>query len=491
MSNTNTVADNNNLIAISNGCINTESKPGTTITNSPHITNQLNTAGSTHTKLASAQHLKHFEENFTGTPVIIIELINANNTNGSWHPLKPWAKLLCNNFFGINSIKPNGFRKINVAFDSTFHANKCLESPLLSEHNLSAYIPSTLILSHGIIKLDTSLREEDFWEGLKCDVPVIAFKRISVNRDGTLTPTRIEVLNIKNLPFTSFWSCYIPGDALIPPEIWNSPFQLGTKNVLFCGDFNAHHQAWGSFYSSRRGNMIYDTINSLGLSVLNTGTVTHLGRPNCPDSAIDISFSSPDLNWLTTWHTLTEPHGSDHFPIIISLNSDNHSRRNPQNAHNTSFPSIQFNLNKADWVLFSQSVSNNMFSLDETICPIESYNMFIQIIFISAKISISPKNNNDKHFPSSPPWWDTYCTQAVNSQKNLFRIFRRSSSPSDFFNYKNACASTTRLLKNKKKNAWKQVCTNLNPSSSLKHLWQTAKRFRNCIQPPTRPLNDD
>ena len=201
MSNTNTVADNNNPIAISNGCINTESEPGTTITNSPHITNQLNTPGSTHTKLASAQHLTHFEENFTGTPIIIIELINANNTNGSWHPLK-WAKLLCNNFFGINSIKPNGFRKINVAFDSTFHANKCLESPLLSEHNLSAYIPSTLIFSHGIIKLDTSLPEEDFWEGLKCDVPVIAFKRISVTRDGTLTPTRIVELRFlsRNIP---------------------------------------------------------------------------------------------------------------------------------------------------------------------------------------------------------------------------------------------------------------------------------------------------
>jgi len=39
-----------------------------------------------------------------------------------------------------------------------------------------------------------------------------------------------------------------------------------------------------------------------------------------------------------------------------------------------------------------------MFSLDETIYPMESYNRFVQIIFNSAKISISPKNNNEKHF---------------------------------------------------------------------------------------------
>lgn len=201
MSNTNNALDKNNLIAFSSDSINTESEPGTTITNSSHITNQRTIPGRTHTKHASAQHLKHFEENFTGTPIIIIELLDTNNTNGSWHPLK-WAKLLCNNFFGINSIKPNGFRKVKVAFDSTFHANKCLESPLLSEHNLSAFIPSTLIFSHGIIKLDTSLPEEDFWEGLKCDVPVIAFKRISVNRDGTLTPTRLVELRFlsPNIP---------------------------------------------------------------------------------------------------------------------------------------------------------------------------------------------------------------------------------------------------------------------------------------------------
>jgi len=78
---------------------------------------------------------------------------------------------------------------------------------------------------------------------------------------------------------------------------------------------------------------------------------------------------------------MSEPYGGDHFPIIISLNSDNLSNRNPQNSQNTLSLSIQFNLNKADWELFSRTISNNMFSLDETVCPIESYNMFIQMIF--------------------------------------------------------------------------------------------------------------
>lgn len=300
----------------------------------------------------------------------------------------------------------------------------------------------------------------------------------------------IEVLNLKNFPSISLWSCYIPGDSHIPPGLWNSLFQLGTGNFFICGDFNCHHQAWGSSYSSRRGSMIYDTINSQGLNVLNTGAATHLGRPNCPDSAIDISFCSPNLNWLTTWHTMTEPHGSDHFPILISLNLAKRTHHNFQNVQNTSTPLTQFNLNKADWDLFSQTIKNNLFSIDESICPIESYNQFTQMILNSAKQSIAQKSNK-KNFAPSPPWWDTSCTQAVKLRKNLFKIFRRTGLPSDFYNYSNACATTTRLLKNKKKTAWKQVCSNLNPSSPLQYLWNTAKRFRNCIQPPIRPLNDD
>jgi len=52
--------------------------------------------------------------------------------------------------------------------------------------------------------------------------------------------------------------------------------------------------------------------------------------------------------------------------------------------------------------------------------------------------------------------------------------------------HKIACASTTCLLKTKKCNAWKQFCTKINPSLSIKSLWVTAKRFRNWFQPLTR-----
>lgn len=150
----------------------------------------------------------------------------------------------------------------------------------------------------------------------------------------------VEVLNIKNISPISFWSCCIPIDSHISLELWNSLFLLANDNCFFGGDFNAHNLAWGSTSSSRRDHMLYSTINSLGLSILNTGNNTYLGKLKCSNSAIEISFSSSKLTWLSYLSVMDDSHGSDHFPIIISINNNinsNFSHISCSNALNNSF----------------------------------------------------------------------------------------------------------------------------------------------------------
>lgn len=85
-------------------------------------------------------------------------------------------------------------------------------------------------------------------------------------------------------------------------------------------DFNAFHLAWGYKSFLRRGNLIHNIINSLGLDILNDGSLTNIERPNSTDSALDLSICSPDIIWNLSWHTLSEPRGSGHIPIIIKTN---------------------------------------------------------------------------------------------------------------------------------------------------------------------------
>lgn len=80
------------------------------------------------------------------------------------------------------------------------------------------------------------------------------------------------------------------------------------------------------------------------------------------------------------------------------------------------------------------------------------------------------------------------------SRKNwslLCRAFRRSGSIFDFLKYRNACSHTTYLLKCEKQKNLESFRSNLNPSYSLKNLWTTVKRFKNCVNTTLHLDNDD
>ncbi|KAL4112254.1 hypothetical protein QTP88_016075 [Uroleucon formosanum] len=457
-----------------------------------------------------------------------------------------------------------GFKKVKITFDSIENGNMCLKSAFLSDHGFSASIPSNLIYSFGVIKFDIDLSEDDFREGLSSLFPIENFRRITVNKDGVITPTRLVELKFisSNLPqhitvfnmifevtpsirspvqcnrclrfghtqkFSSkpcysppngsylnlspvedivgaevflpnssssltIWSCYIPSDSNIPAMVWDSLFSLVRQNSFLGGDFNAFHPAWGSHTLSRRSNLIYDTICSLGLCILNNGSPTHVGRLGSPDSAIDLSFCSPDLIWSLSWSVLDDSHGSDHFPILISITAGNHSRgiQSSDPFHGPIDKSrCTFNFNKADWASYSRLIQYSITSVPTNLPLNDSYTTFTKIIDNAAEQYIPVKNSNPKSFPSSPPWWNPSCTKAVKNRSQLFKRFRRSGLMTDFLNYQNCCAATTHLLKDAKRMAWKKFCSSLNPSTSKHILWSTAKRYKNCISPSNRPTNDD
>ncbi|KAL4142166.1 hypothetical protein QTP88_004679 [Uroleucon formosanum] len=678
-----------------------------TLTNTPTYTtdifNDIN--------MSSQRTQQTFSADYNGPVIILVECIDMNKHIGNWHPFKA-AKFFSTNFSGITNIKPAGSKKIKISFDSTSNGNLCLTSDVLFDHGFTANIPSNLIYSFGIIKLDPDVSEDDFRDGVHSIFPIVNFKRISIKKDGNIVPTRIvelkflspklpqhisvynlifdvnpsirspvqcnrclryghtqkfcrsdprcshcggskhsilecptasstdptcifcklphaatdrscqewsvqkdikkimatenisykdalefkknkyytsafkytDVWNVRSLParlpsllfllsaqkcsiailsetwlipsrsitipsFNTYrsdrpdgyggaavaihhsiksrlipidivarnnfykhkidiigveieldsqpplgiWSCYIPSSSNVPFNIWQSLFSLISRNSVLCGDFNSFHPAWGSDSASHRGNVIYNTINSLGLSLLNDGSPTHIGRLNSSDSAIDLSFCSPRLYWNLSWRTLGDPHGSDHIPIIItainkSLTNYNHSQHLLNN--NLASP-ILYDFNKANWIFFTLNIQDGISLSAEDPGLINSYSNFTEIIKNAAMLAIPVKKANHKSYPPSPPWWNSSCAEAVKIRSLHFKTFRRSGCPSDLLKYQNVCAHTTRLLKNEKRNSWKKFCSNLNPSCSINYLWTTARRFKNCVNPTKRPDNDD
>lgn len=103
-----------------------------------------------------------FSPDYKGPIIVLVE--NDGNINlGNWHPIQA-SKLFANNFSGIIKIQPTGPKKTNITFDSIINGNT--NSNILCEYNYKAIIQSTLIFLYGIIKLDNSASEAEFFEGL-------------------------------------------------------------------------------------------------------------------------------------------------------------------------------------------------------------------------------------------------------------------------------------------------------------------------------------
>lgn len=133
--------------------------------------------------------LRSFSPDYNGPIIILAESTDQNKNMGNWHPISV-AKFFSTNFVGITNIKPAGSKKVKITFNTIINANNCLISDIPRASGFHVNIPSNLIFSYGIIKLDNNISENEFFEGHCSSVPIAAFKRISIQKDGKIIQTR-------------------------------------------------------------------------------------------------------------------------------------------------------------------------------------------------------------------------------------------------------------------------------------------------------------
>ena len=146
---------------------------------------------------------------------------------------------------------------------------------------------------------------------------------------ATLGDKELIITNVYIPPASSCAGGYLPSlDHL-----------MMTTDTLILGDFNAHHSAWYSSSTDTRGTLLENMISGSNFGILNWDSPTRLPG-NANPSSPDVSLASASLITSTNWKTKTNL-GSDHLPILISLQMDLTINPIP---HRTSF-----NLKKANW----------------------------------------------------------------------------------------------------------------------------------------------
>ena len=293
-------------------------------------------------------------------------------------------------------------------------------------------------------------------------------------------------INSKNS--LSLWSLYIPPSSNPSTSLLNSIFQLIGTNSILGGDVNGHHLTWDNNNLNHRGDSIYSSFSNLNLYSLNTGVATRVNRPPFANTAVDITITTNTLYWSLSWSPLDDPHGSDHFPLIIEHSTHGSSSLGVDNQYITPTKPV---FSKANWPLFSSYFDSLIDSFTFSNSPIDNYDKFVHLLNTASSSAIPLKRISSRHPSTSPIWWDSSCSEAIKNRSAAFKKFKSSGSTSDFFSYKNTSAKTKRVLKTAKKNSWINFCSSLNYSTPIQDLWTTAKKFKKCIIQTTPSLNEE
>uniref|UniRef100_A0A6M2DNA1 Putative rna-directed dna polymerase from mobile element jockey-like isoform x2 n=1 Tax=Xenopsylla cheopis TaxID=163159 RepID=A0A6M2DNA1_XENCH len=245
-----------------------------------------------------------------------------------------------------------------------------------------------------------------------------------------------------------------------------------TYPIILTGDFNCHHKEWGGNVTDLRGVKLYDIIDDLSLVGLNDGNPTTIRRHDRKPSSIDLTFCSSNLTGSINWKISEEVLGSDHLPIIITMNI---KMRDTIRKIATS----TWNMKKANWNGYSCCIDK---LLKETVPPeaIEDKYKYLQdIIAEASKKNIGKNRTRDIPIFKGAIWWDSDCEEAIENRKKYFKIMRQNYNYQTYLEFQKVNAVTKRFLKDKKKKKWIEFTSNINQDKDVKNIWSIVRKFSN------------
>jgi len=248
------------------------------------------------------------------------------------------------------------------------------------------------------------------------------------------------------------------------------------RKFVILGDFNAHHSWWGCSFDDSFGKILSNVIDTHRLIILNDRTSPTLFHPTARHSIIDLVISSEDLAAFCSSYVGHDTFGSDHFPIFTSIVGS---------FKLESRFLYKLNLSSKDLTFLHHSLYNSLVHLKNSLSNscIPAYTALEQHIrkhlySLFPSKSCHPKSYTTRPKPSTPPWWNDTCQEAVNDRRKSIRTFYEHPSTDSFEAYKRARLKCSKTLKKQKRLGWQKYCTLLNHKTPTSEIWSLIKSFK-------------
>ena len=237
------------------------------------------------------------------------------------------------------------------------------------------------------------------------------------------------------------------------------------------------NRLWGSDTDDVRGRALESAIDANNYVVLNNGQGTHQTNSGSM-THIDVSLSSRKLATKCKWTTLNNLMGSDHAPILISINA-----RPEQQL--SSVP--KWKLTSADWTIFRQSVENQIqvVTINEHE-EVDQFNSKVVDILITAAEESIPKTRlslSKRHKPL--PYWNNDIKTAIRNRNRARNKMNKTKNIDDCIEYRRLKSIAQRVIRQSSREHWQSFCNTLNSRSRLSTVWNMAKKMNGTKSNPT------
>ena len=275
-------------------------------------------------------------------------------------------------------------------------------------------------------------------------------------------------------------SVYLPPTPSISYEELAELLQQLPRPALLLGDFNARDPLWGDCLSSPRAPQIKKIMDDLDMGLLNSGEPTHYHEQTDTFTCIDLSLLSTDSLADFCWKVINpseEQYDSDHFPILITRNTQNTPTPGPN----------RWNLRRANWEKFyaKSAIQDTMDGLS-----VEEHNEAItSCILRAAEVSI-PLVRHSSTAPTAP-FWNGDCEAAKRTKRRLLHRWQRTRLLCDRIEYKHARAIERKTINEARRTSWKQFVSSINSSTPPAKVWSRLKKIAGKHKSHTLPIVRD
>ncbi|GFU58610.1 probable RNA-directed DNA polymerase from transposon X-element [Trichonephila clavipes] len=286
---------------------------------------------------------------------------------------------------------------------------------------------TTKIRRYGCVQKDT--------EGPSVSGGVCIFTSLDVPSSALPLHTSLQAVAVRIHSTSLITVCclYFPPNTVIHQHDLNNLLDQLPAPFIILGDFNGHSTLWGSAKTNPRGRQIEQVLSDHCICLLNHEEPTYFHEPTRLFHTINLAICSPSLLPHLNLSVEKDLYNSDHFPVILSHDSDPGVKPFPPT----------YSYSRADWALFTQLavITDTMVKTDSVDTAVQE---ITNVLIAAADFSI-PKSSSHS-FQHYKPWWNADCQTAYKNQRKLWGIFRKYPTTENLLAFKKAKANVRRSV---------------------------------------------